>query len=60
MNARISLMPQNGPWQVSAWVKNMGDEEYRAAAQDISLALGFSEIVPGLPQTWGVDFEYRF
>ena len=23
-------------------------------------ALGFSEIVPGLPQTWGVDFEYRF
>ena len=60
VNARISLMPQNGPWQVSAWIKNIADEEYRAAAQDISVALGFSEIVPGLPQTWGVDFEYRF
>jgi iron complex outermembrane receptor protein len=60
VNARISLMPQNGPWEVSAWVKNIADEEYRTAAQDISVALGFSEIVPGLPRTWGVDLEYRF
>jgi iron complex outermembrane receptor protein len=60
VNARISLMPQNGPWQVSAWMKNIADEEYRTAAQDISVALGFSEIVQGLPQTWGVELEYRF
>ena len=60
VNARLSLMPQNGPWEISAWVKNLSDEEYRTAAQDISLALGFSEIVPGLPRTWGVELEYRF
>jgi iron complex outermembrane receptor protein len=60
VNARISLLPQNGPWEVSAWVKNIGDEEYRTAAQDISVALGFSEIVTGLPRTWGVELEYRF
>ena len=60
VNARISLMPQSGPWQVSAWVKNLADEEYRTAAQDISLALGFSEIVTGVPRTWGVELEYRF
>jgi outer membrane receptor protein involved in Fe transport len=53
-------MPQSGPWQVSAWVKNLADEEYRTAAQDISLALGFSEIVTGVPRTWGVELEYRF
>jgi len=59
-NARVSLLPQDGPWQVSAWVKNIGDEEYRTAAQDLALSLGFSEIVTGVPTTWGVDFEYRF
>ena len=60
VNARASLMRQNGPWQVSAWVKNLTDEEYRSAAQDLALALGFSEIVVGMPRTWGVEFEYRF
>jgi iron complex outermembrane receptor protein len=59
-NARLSLLPQDGPWAVSAWVKNIGDEEYRTAAQDLALALGFSEIVMGFPTTWGVEFEYRF
>jgi iron complex outermembrane receptor protein len=59
-NARISLLPQQGPWQVSAWVRNLADEEYRSAAQDLALALGFSEIVVGMPRTWGVEFEYKF
>ena len=45
---------------MSAWVKNIGDEEYRTAAQDLAFALGFSEIVVGVPTTWGVEFEYRF
>jgi iron complex outermembrane receptor protein len=59
-NARVSLMSQSAPWQVSAWVKNLGDEEYRTAAQDLALSLGFSEIVTGMPLTWGVEFEYQF
>jgi len=53
-------LSQGGPWQVSAWVKNLSDEEYRTAAQDLALSLGFSEIVMGVPTTWGVEFEYRF
>jgi len=60
VNARLSLMPQSGPWEISAWVKNLSDEQYRTAAQDISLALGFSEIVTGQPRTWGIELEYRF
>ena len=59
-NARVSLLSQGGPWEVSVWGKNLGDEEYRTAAQDLALSLGFSEIVMGVPLTWGVDFEYRF
>jgi iron complex outermembrane receptor protein len=60
VNGRVTFMPKDGPWQVSVWGKNLGDEEYRSAAQDLALALGFSEIVNGVPLTWGVDFEYRF
>lgn len=59
-NARLSLLSQDERWAVSAWVKNIGDEEYRTAAQDLALALGFSEIVVGVPTTWGLEFEYRF
>lgn len=59
-NARVSLLRHDGPWQVSAWVKNLADEQYRSAAQDLALALGFSEIVLGQPRTFGVEFEHRF
>ena len=59
-NARVSLLSQDERWAVSAWVKNIGDEEYRTAAQDLALSLGFSEIVVGVPTTWGLEFEYRF
>jgi len=59
-NARVSLLSQNAPWSVSAWVKNLTDEKYRTAAQDLALALGFSEIVTGVPLTWGAEFEYHF
>ena len=59
-NARLSLLSQDDRWEVSAWVKNLTDEEYRTAAQDLALSLGFSEIVVGIPTTWGLEFEYRF
>lgn len=60
VNGRVALLPQDGQWQIAVWAKNLGDEEYRSAAQDLALALGFSEIVMGMPRTWGVEFEYRF
>jgi iron complex outermembrane receptor protein len=59
-NARLSLLSLDDRWSVSAWVKNLNDEEYRTAAQDLAFALGFSEIVVGIPTTWGLEFEYRF
>jgi iron complex outermembrane receptor protein len=59
-NARLSLLSQDERWSVSAWVKNLNDEEYRSAAQDLAFALGFSEIVVGIPTTWGLEYEYRF
>lgn len=60
LNGRVSLAPQSASWEVSAWVRNITDEEYMSAAQDLILSLGFAEVVVGQPRTWGVDFEYRF
>jgi iron complex outermembrane receptor protein len=60
VNARVTFSPADGPWWVSAWVRNIGDEEYRSAAQDLFLSLGFAEIVVGRPRTWGIEAGYRF
>lgn len=60
VNARVAFGPTDGRWEVAAWVRNIGDEDYRSAAQDLALALGFSEIVLGQPRTWGVELEYQF
>jgi iron complex outermembrane recepter protein len=59
-NMRWSLLQNDGPWSGSLWVRNLTDEQYRTAAQDLALALGFSEIVVGQPRTWGIEFGYRF
>jgi iron complex outermembrane receptor protein len=60
VNARVEVGPREGPWRVSAFVRNIGDEVYRTAAQDLALALGFNEMVLGFPRTWGLQFEYQF
>jgi iron complex outermembrane receptor protein len=60
VNARVEIGPREGPWRAAAFVRNIGDEVYRTAAQDLALALGFNEIVLGIPRTWGVQLEYQF
>lgn len=59
-NARAAFSPTDGPWEVAFWMRNIGGEVYRSAAQDLALALGFSEIVLNQPRTWGFELEYRF
>jgi iron complex outermembrane recepter protein len=62
LNARLSWkeipLPQ-GSLEVSAWVQNLTDEEYREFGTDFG-ALGFSTNSFGDPRTWGVDLRYEF
>ena len=60
INGRVSLMSKGGHWDASLWIRNAADKVYRSAAQDLALALGFSEIVLGQPRTYGVEFGYKF
>ncbi len=59
-NARIGYGPEDGRWQVAAWVDNVTDEEYRVYAFDSSLFAGVVAGVYGKPRTYGVTATYRF
>jgi iron complex outermembrane receptor protein len=57
-NARVGYTYEN--WSVSAWVKNITDEEYRTYSFDTTAFFGAIENVPG-PQRWfGAGVTYRW
>lgn len=58
VGARASLGEADGKWELSAWVKNLFDVDFRTTARTDSLG-GFYEIY-GLPRTYGVSAHYRF
>jgi iron complex outermembrane receptor protein len=58
-NARLSYSLAGDDIEVSAWVKNLTDEEYRLYNLDIGL-LGFIEQVYAPPRQYGVTLSYRW
>ena len=62
MNARVNLTGidvGNGSLRLSAWGKNLLDEEYREWGIDFA-SLGFAGNVYGQPRTYGLDLSYEF
>lgn len=70
-NARAGIRGVNDGWELSAFVKNIGDEEYCQTVfnQPIGTTLGLVDPVTlgglqrcvlGAPRTWGVEAAYRF
>ena len=57
LDGRLSYSPPTSAWSVSAWVKNVGDEEYRT-----NIIPFFGEEVGqyGAPRTYGVDLSISF
>ncbi len=71
VNFRAGIAAQEQSWEVSAFVKNIGDETYCLQYFDQPLAGPFRGIdaatstnvvscVLGLPRTYGVELSYRF
>ena len=58
-NGRISWASADDKWEVAAWGRNLGDEEYLVYAFDLSF-LGFNEEMLGIPRTIGAEATYRF
>ena len=63
LNARISLndiaLGDGGRLRVSAWVRNLADEQYREWGIDFA-TLGFAGNTYGRPRTYGIDLVYSF
>ena len=63
LNGRLSLndiaLGERGTLRISAWGKNLADEEYREWGIDFG-SLGFAGAVYGAPRTYGVDMVYSF
>lgn len=57
LNARIALSPDEAPWTVAVWGRNLTDELYR-----VNIISFFGEEVSqfGAPQTYGIDFSWNF
>lgn len=58
-NARIAIQPIDDRWVLSAFIKNITDEEYVLDAFDVA-DFGYDELVYGNPQTFGISLSYRF
>ncbi|MBB6520221.1 TonB-dependent receptor [Pseudoteredinibacter isoporae] len=58
-NARVSYDFPSGDWGVSAFVSNLGDEEYRVYALDLA-GLGLSNSSFAAPRTYGISVDYTF
>ncbi len=58
-NARLSYTTSDDAWEFAAWVKNVGDEQYRLYNLDLGL-LGISQEVYAPPRWYGGTISYRF
>lgn len=58
-DARITLFPQEGDWEVSLWGKNLFDKEYLTYVNDLP-AFGFILNIYGQPTTYGISFKYNW
>lgn len=55
LDARLSLMPVTDTWELTAWGKNLGDEDYVVSSfQNPSNV----QAIYNLPRTYGVSFTY--
>jgi iron complex outermembrane receptor protein len=60
-NGRLSLQfCADDRCLLSAWIKNIFDEEYDSYAINVQAGFGYDYYLSGMPRTYGLEFEYRF
>ena len=58
-NASIGFKSENGRYEVTGWVKNFTDEEYRTYAIPVT-SLGFTQNMIGRPRWYGVTLRINW
>ena len=60
LNLRLSVVPANSNWEITAWGQNVTGEKYVTESLDLR-SLGYVSYQYGEHEpTWGVDVVYRF
>jgi iron complex outermembrane receptor protein len=57
-NARVAWKSADERWEVAAYGRNLGDEEYMVYAFDLSF-FGFNEEMIGTPRAYGVEVQFN-
>lgn len=60
LNARIAWTSDDSAWSAAVWGKNLLDQKLLGGINDISILFGTPFTSIGAPQTFGVEFGYRF
>jgi iron complex outermembrane receptor protein len=59
VNARLGLYGDDRRWEITAWGRNLSDEESYVIGFDVPVVSGYAAItIP--PRTYGVTLNYRF
>jgi iron complex outermembrane receptor protein len=59
-NIKIGYVAADGRWEASVFVKNVTEEEYLTYGFQGSAITGGSNVTPGWPRWWGVNFRYNW
>lgn len=60
INASVAYRPENAPWELKLFGKNLTDEEYFAGGFADLADQGYAEAAIGRPQEWGVSISVEF
>ena len=58
-DARATLGPADGPWEVAVWGENLSDEQYVVQGLNVA-SLGFGNRTFNAPRTYGVTLTWRW
>lgn len=59
-NARLAYSDSDASFELGAWIKNIGNEEYVTSLLDLQATFNFDYAHRGAARAAGIDFRYRF
>jgi iron complex outermembrane receptor protein len=59
LSGNVNYVFPDERWAISLWGRNLTDERYVSHAFDAS-GLGYDQLVPSQPRTYGINFTYTF
>ena len=58
-NARVGFEWDDGRYELTGWIKNIGDADYFPTGV-ATTAFGYMGLIPGLPRTYGIIATVNF